>query len=84
MTGLRLIICVVIGLAGHTTYRPTCALGHRWGGMVRYIIGVLLLWPCLLMMAYDDDSLTRAFAMASGGLGLGVLAGHMWDRARDV
>ena len=83
MTGLRLAICVVIGLAGHLTYQPTQSLAPRWGNMIRYIIGVLLLWPCLLIMASDDNNLTRALAMAAGGLGLGVLAGHMWDRARE-
>ena len=84
MTGLRLAICVVIGLAGHLTYQPTQSLAPRWGQMVRYIIGVLLLWPCLLLMAHDDDNLTRALAMASGGLGLGVLSGHLLDRMREV
>jgi hypothetical protein len=83
MTGLRLAICVIIGAAGHATYRPTLALGERWGSMIRYIIGVLLLWPCLLLMAYDDDNLTRTLAMAAGGVGLGTLAGHLFDRARD-
>jgi hypothetical protein len=51
--------------------------------MIRYIIGVLLLWPCLLLMSMDDDNLTRALAMAAGGVGLGTLAGHLFDRARD-
>ena len=83
MTGLRLTICVVIGMAGHLTYQPTQSLAPRWGNMIRYIIGVLLLWPCLLIMHHDDSNTTRAYMMAAGGLGLGVLGGHLWDRARE-
>ena len=84
MIGLRLAICSLIGLAGHVTYRPTTVLGERWGAMVRYIIGILLMWPCLLIMHRDDSNTTRAYMMAAGGLGLGVLGGHLWDRWREL
>jgi len=83
---LRLSVTILGGLAMHRFYRPTLIFGDRWGNMMRYSIGTLLLLPFVLLINHalgsvkdDDERLMSSYLLGAGAFGTGVFVGHLAD-----
>lgn len=72
-------------------YEPSKALGERWGNMLREAIGIIGLWPFVLLLVREiprnqkreDDTAQRytvAYLLAAMFFGAGVLLGHLFTR----
>lgn len=86
----------ITGLGAHQLYKPTTALGPRWGSLTRYGIGILILLPCMLVVnrrlarthyknppaTQDEDAerLTIVYLISAVFLAIGVVFGHFLDR----
>lgn len=87
---LKLMAAVLIGLAGHRTWRPTRQFGNRLGNLVRYAIGLLMFIPTQIIVKsslpkhaeIDTDEAERdliAGLLSAGAIGTGVMVGHILD-----
>jgi hypothetical protein len=87
---IKLIAAVLVGLAGHRTWKPTRQFGDRLGNLVRYAIGLLLFIPTQIIIKsslprhaqIDSDEAERDLVsglLAAGAIGSGVMLGHVLD-----
>lgn len=91
---LRLFLIVLTGFASHRAQRVTMIFGTRWGQLVRYAIGVLILIPSYIVLKAGFPQPQKRFGeverdiasllLAAGGIGTGVLIGYVVDNEEDV
>jgi hypothetical protein len=86
------LISSVVGIGMHRFYRPSEVFGKRWATLIRYGMGELTLFPLRAIFrdamrrsnadkSLSEEQISAADMMASVSLGVGVLAGHIFDRA---
>lgn len=95
MLFIKLLASALAGFGLHQFYRPSAALGPRWGSLLRYAIGAFGLLPFLILInrqianphvdarsnGGDDERLTVAYMITVISFGAGTMAGHLLDRA---
>lgn len=86
---LRLILIVLAGFASNRAQRVTRFFGNRWGQLVRYAIGVLVLIPSFIVLKASFPQPQKRFGeverdiasllLSAFGIGTGVLIGYIVD-----
>lgn len=85
---LKLFAALLAGFGTHQAYRPSLVLGERWGSLLRYVLGSLIVLPFLLLVLHDaknedeDERVTAAYLLVLGAVGSGTFLGHLYDRVR--
>lgn len=83
----KLLVAVLAGFGAHQAYKPSLTFGPRWGNMLRYGIGAVVLLPFVLLLQDEfksDNPHARTMAgyvLALLGVGVGVFVGHLADTA---
>lgn len=84
---IRLLAAFVGGMFSHLLYRPTLGFSPKWGQLMRYAIGGLVLIPFRLMfwrhlqpIEKQNERLVLADVLALFAVGAGVMAGHISDK----
>ena len=84
---LKLLTACLAGFGAHQAYKPTLAFGPRWGNMLRYGIGALVMLPFVLLLQDEFDGAKPAERTLAGyvlsllGVGAGVFLGHLADKS---
>ena len=85
----RLLATVLGGFGAHRLYSPTARFGPRWGQLLRYALGCLLIIPFRLMVIGKlrdvnagkriEDDILMGDLLTLGGFGTGVFLGYLTD-----
>ena len=78
---VKLSVGFILGLVTHkATYNKTLAFGDRFGSLLRYTIGYILVYPIYIVI-WDDlkDNRLAAYYLAGLSFGGGALLGHLID-----
>lgn len=75
------------GMLSHLFYRPSLGFSPKWGQLLRYAIGGLVLIPFRMMfwaqlkpIAKPQDRIILSDVLALFAVGAGVMAGHLTDK----
>lgn len=84
---IRLLAAFLGGWISHLLYRPTLGFSPKWGQLMRYAIGGLVLIPFRLMfwnklkvIEKHHERMVLSDILALFSVGAGVMTGHLTDK----
>lgn len=82
---IKILASILAGFGAHQAYKPSLAFGPRWGNMLRYGVGAVVMLPFVLLFQDEFSGEPHAktiagYMLALFGIGAGVFLGHLSDK----